>query len=269
MATEFASVLSAPPSGRHRCLVIDHQRYAQAVILRNRPVPWHDAVAYANFFNQAQDLLKPDFTLFDIGAMYEFLIDSDETLVKAMSARSRTGYALKTLLQDEDAAARVRDVVSVLSQTAAAPLALRVPSPLGWLARTHVLSGAGSVHDLTADHAENSSMYMADWLRRLSELPVSLLLLDTRGEGSEHQLPTVDLAAYTPIANVTDHYRWTLGERTHDGVRIAGSSLTGVAIPQDYWRDESATAPAGDFLIADIPPDAVPETVLAQLARLT
>ncbi|MET8246966.1 hypothetical protein ABZV31_22615 [Streptomyces sp. NPDC005202] len=268
MALDFVSVVSAPPSGRSTAVIIDHQQYARTVLLRGQPVPWGDAMAYSNFFGQAQALLKPDATLLDLGALYDFLLASDDALKTSMSARSRTGYALKTLLADEGLAGKALEFASVLSQTSSSPLVLQIPSPMLWLARTHELSGAGALDDLEADHAENMAMYVADWLRRLSALPVSLLLLDARWAGPG-RLPAVDLTAYTPISNITDHYRWTLGQRDDDGVRVAGRSVTGVAVPPDYWRSEGATAPVGDFLIADIPADAVPETVLAQLAHLT
>jgi hypothetical protein len=123
------------------------------------------------------------------------------------------------------------------------------------------------VTDLDADHAENAAVYVADWLRRLSGLPLSMLLLDERWTG-EAPLPVVADAAYKPVSNVTDHYRWAFGRRTWAGVTVLGSTITGTPVPAEYWLNEDATAPGGDFLLADIPANAVPETVLAQLAKL-
>jgi hypothetical protein len=268
MAIDLASIISAPPSGRRTAVIVDHQRYAQAIILRGQPIPWGDTAAYSGFFGQAQGLLKPDATLLDLGALYDFFLASDDGLKAAMSARSRTGYALKILLADAAAAKKTLEFANVLSQTSRAPLVLQIPSPMHWLALAHQAAGTGSLAGLDVDHAENASMYVADWLRNLSALPVSLLLLDARpGDGTD--LPTVDLAAYTPVSNITDHYRWTLGQRRDDGVTVAEASTTGVAVPLSYWHSTDADPPVGDFLIADIPADAVPETVLAQLARLT
>ena len=99
-------------------------------------------------------------------------------------------------------------------------------------------------------------------------LPVSMLLLDERWTGSG-ELPLVDSSAYAPVSNVTDNYRWALARRTHDEVHVLGSAVRGTVVPQDYWRSEAASAPSGDFLFAEIPADAVPETVLSQLAKLT
>jgi hypothetical protein len=136
-----------------------------------------------------------------------------------------------------------------------------------WLALTHQLSGAGTVADLSVDNAENAAMYVADWLRRLSMLPVSMLLLDERWLGTG-ELPLVDSRAYSPVSNVTDHYRWALARRTPDRMDILGSTVTATVVPQDYWLSDAASAPTGDLLFAEIPADAVPETVLLQLAKL-
>ena len=110
-------------------------------------------------------------------------------------------------------------------------------------------------------------MHVAGWLRRMSMLPVSMLLLDERWTGTDF-MPLVDSSAYTPVSNVTLNYRWELARRTCDGVNILGSSVTGALVPPEYWLSDAASASAGDFLFAEIPAHAVPETVLSQLAKL-
>jgi hypothetical protein len=267
MTVDFATIVSTPPSGRGSAVLIDHQTYAQAVILQGQPIPWTDPIAYSQFLGQAQGLLKPDTTLLDLGAFYHHTVANDVSLRSSLSARSRTGYALKTLLAEEKTALAALELVDVVSQTTRAPLIVQIPSPMLWLAQTHSLSGAGEVTDLDSDHAENAAVYVADWLRRLSGLPLSMLLLDERWTGAA-QLPVVDDAAYQPVSNVTDHYRWALGRRTSDGVTVVGSAITGTPVPAEYWLSEDAAAPSGDFLLAEIPANAVPETVLAQLAKL-
>ena len=267
MAIALASLVAAPPSGRGTAVIIDHQQYAQAVILRGQQVPWADPVAYAQFLGQAQGLLRPDATLLDLGTWYANALTTDDALRSSLSARSRTGFALKTLLADESSAGAALELASVVSQTSRAPLVLQIPSPMLWLALTHELSGAGTVADLDTDHAENAAMYVADWLRRLSMLPVSMLILDERWTGSG-DLPLVDSSAYSPVANVTGNYRWALARRTRDGLDVLESAVTGTMVPQDFWLSDATSASCGDFLFAEIPAQAVPETVLSQLAKL-
>ncbi|CAG7631926.1 hypothetical protein SIM91_42995 [Rhodococcus opacus] len=206
MTVDFDSVLSAPRSGRDRAVIIDHHEYAQSVFLRGQPVPWTDPVAYANFIGQAQGLLNPDVTLLDLGRFYSSRLTANNALREAMSTRTRIGYALKTLLADPGTAKQASELASVLAQTSKAPLVLQIPEPTVWLASTHEGSGAGSAEDIDVDDAENMSIYVADWLRGLAALPVSALLLDTRWTGSV--LPDVPLPTYSPMLNVTDHYRW-------------------------------------------------------------
>lgn len=222
--------MSDPPSGRDTAVIIDHQQYAQAVILRSQPIPWADPTAYSQFLGQAQGLLKPDTTLLDLGAFYEHALATNEALNSSLSARSRTGYALKTLLADGATAGAALELASVVSQTSRAPLVLQIPSPMRWLARTHQLSGAGTVTDLNVHHAENAAIYIADWLRRLSKLPVSMLLLDERWTGSG-ELPLVDSSAYAPLQR---HRQLPVGARAAHArrracPRICGQSNCGAA----------------------------------------
>ena len=267
--TDFASIVRAPSSGRTTAVLLDHWQYAQAVLLRGQPIPWTDAVQYAQFLKQAQGLLRPDSTLLDLGVWYAQALAADPVLQSAMAARSRRGFALKTLLADETLSAAAVELATVVSRTSAAPLVVQIPAPMVWLAQTHLQAGAGTVADLAAGAAENAAMYLADWLRRLSTLPVSLLLLDERWPGPG-VLPPVEPVAYTPIANVTAHYRWTFGRRMPDGIDVLGSALTGAVVPPSFWLDDHPQGPpSGDFLLAEIPAAAVPETVLARLAQLT
>src|SRR5664279_1156009 len=106
---DFSSIVSAPPSGRTTALVMDHERYAQTVILQGKPIPWSDPVAYSRFMGQAQGLLRPDTTLLDMGAFYDQALAGDRALSASLAVRSRPGYALKTLLAEAKTAARAFD----------------------------------------------------------------------------------------------------------------------------------------------------------------
>jgi hypothetical protein len=268
MSTDVGTLISTPSSGRSRPVHVDHLRYAQAVILQGQPIPWDEPVAFSKMMGQAQGLLRPDSTLLDLGAFYEHALGRNAALVSALSARSRTGFALKTLLADEGTAREALELAVVVSQTSRAPLMVQIPSPLWWLAQTHVLGGAGTAAELDADHAENAAMYVADWLRRLSDLPVHTLLLDERWIGPS-DLPALDAATYAPVTNVADHYRWTVARRSAESLDVLGSTVSGSAVPAEFWYSEGDPTYVGDFLLADIPADALPELVLSQLAKLT
>lgn len=267
MGIDFTSLVAAPPSGRTAALIIDHQDYAREIILRGSPLPWNDVTQYNNFFGQAQALLRPDTALVDLGAVYTHLLAHDDQLLTAMSDRTRVGFALRTLLLDEPTAAAALALVSVVARTASAPLVLQVPSPMRWLAQTHELCVGGAHGDISPAHAENMSVYFADWLRRFSSLPVTLLMLDSR-RADFLGLALDDLTAYTPILNLAEHYRWSVAERGDYAIEVAGTDLKGVVVPREYWLAENVAISAGDFLLAEIPREAEPETVLSRLAGL-
>lgn len=267
MTTDFRAVVSTPPSGRSKALVLDHHEYAQKVLLHGRPIPWGNVSQYTSFLVQAQALLKPDTTLVDVGALYTNLLLGMPGLVAAMSARARLGYALETLLSDETAGARAVELTGAIAQVSKEPLVLQVPSPLRWLTRTHELAGAGSRADIEPHHGEMASAYVAEWLRGLSTLPVSLLLLD----GRRADLPVLRLDVRRDDAPITCAARqlgWSVGQRTDEGVEVMGAKLWGATLPRRFWLSDDVSLPDGDFLVADLPGDAKPPTVLARLTAL-
>jgi hypothetical protein len=267
MSTKFDNVLTSPPSGRSVPLILDHASYGSTRILRGAPVPWSEPVECQSYFGQAQALLRPDTTLVDIGAAYDQHLASRPGLVGAMGARSRTGYALKTLLADDDLAASAVRLVEVLSETSRQPVVLQVPAPLRWLALAQTRTGDADLSAIEPDHGESASMYLADWLRRFEKLPVTLLLLDGRRNDDQALAGLVaeNLAAYTPVANAVEHYRWGLALRTDDELEFH-SGERGAVVPPTFWID--GVVPTGRALFAEVPADAEPELVLARLAHV-
>lgn len=267
-AVTLANIVPSPPSGRPKAVVFDHHGYASSVILRGRPVPWDNATTYAAFFAQAQGLLRPDAALLDLNRLYGHLTAGNSGLEAAMAARSRTGYALRTLLGDHDINRAVLEFVTVFAKTARQPVVLRLPSPMEWLMGTHHFSGSDDTSDLDADSAENASMYVSDWLRAFAALPIAGLLLDNRTPAGATRNVSVPLEAYTPIANLAGNYRWTLGQLDDGQARLHGDTAVGAYIPAQFWLDPKVELPAGDFYLSEIPGAASPEGVLARLETL-
>lgn len=267
MSTKFDAILASPPSGRSIPLILDHTSYGSTRILRGAPVPWSEPMQCQSYFGRAQGLLRPDTTLVDIGAAYDQQLATCPALIAAMGARSRTGYALKVLLADDELAAAAVRLVEVLGETSRQPVVLQVPAPLRWLALTQSHCGCDDLTAIEPDHGESASIYLADWLRRFENLPVTLLLLD----GRRSDIPMLSglvaesLAAYTPVANAAEHYRWGLALRTDHELEFH-SGDPGAVVPPSFWDD--GIAPQGRALFAEVPADAEPELVLARLALL-
>jgi hypothetical protein len=268
VTTSLTTLIAQPPSGRNRAFLLDSHDYARAVFLQGKPVPWQEPMAYANFFGQAQGVLKSDAALLSLDRFYAHELETNTELRHSMSAKSRTGYALRTLLGDADTTARVIELATIFSKTQREPVVVQIPSPMQWLVRTHSYSGATDVTGLDADDAENASMYVADWLRGFAALPLAGVLLDDRTGAGEPRTLSVPLETYSPIANVTDHYRWTLGQRRSDRVELRGTAASGSVIQPGFWLEDTQAPPEGDFLLSEIPATAVPEDVLTRISTL-
>ncbi|MBC7763090.1 MAG: hypothetical protein H7201_15115 [Candidatus Saccharibacteria bacterium] len=277
MATQLEHSLDAlvahPPSGRPRAVLIDSQDYAQAVMLQNKPIPWHDHTAYANFFSQSQRLLQPDFALLALDRFMSVALARNVPLQIAMAAKPRTGFALRTLLADAATSELVVAFAQVFEKTQSEPVVLQIPSPIQWLARTSVYAPQYDAVELNADDAENAAMYVADWLRGFAGLRLAGVILEdrpVRADGHEAGAiitPRVALDVYSPLANIADHYNWTLGLRDSSSVALRGTAA-GAFIPEEFWYGQNCHLGEGNFLFGEIPSDAVPEVVLSQMARI-
>lgn len=268
MSTDLVALITTPPSGRSRSVLLDGDDYAQAVLLQGRDVPTAEPMAFANHVRQVQDLLEPDAALLSLGPLYAARVATDTGLRTAMGSKSRTGFALRSLLADAALTARAIELVTLVTRTQHRPVVLQVPSPRMWLTTTHHFSGDANTDGLDSDDAENASMYVADWLRNFASLPLAAVLLDDRPTQTAPTPTVVPLQVYSPVANTTTHYRWTLAMRHTTRVELHGSDLTGGVVPTEYWLDDGVALPEGDFLLGEIPPTAVPEGVLKRVATI-
>jgi hypothetical protein len=149
------------------------------------------------------------------------------------------------------------------------PLVLAVPEPGAWAVAADAEANRkppGAADDETADAA---AVFAADMLRVFADTPVEgVLAASGRTE-----------AALAPILNVARHYRWDIGIRgdTPGGagpvvdfrIGACGPGIVGVPLPRSFWDGKPPPAVLGPgFWFAEVPADAVPESVLGRLAVL-
>ncbi len=267
MATSLDTLHEAAPSGRARPLLLDHGDYGTAVIRQGRPVPWTDLAALTGYFGQVNGLLGPDTTWVDVAAVYDAHLAAHPELVTAMGSRTRTGFAMRTLLADEEGIDLVLRTAGTLTEASRRRAVLAVPSPARWLARAHQLAG-NPLEAVDEDDADRASVYLAEWLGRLGSVPVDLVLLDARGGEDETPVETKEpVDGYSAISNLARHFGWSVAVRRDEGVEASEGDVRIGLVPESFWLD-GADLPDGAVLVATIPPSASPERVLDQLALL-
>jgi hypothetical protein len=227
-------------------------------------------------------MFRSDALLVDLAELYAWRVATDAALRTSMAARSRPGYALRTLLADDEARAVAVDALGAAAgASGSTPVVLSVPAPARWLSISAELAGQ-PVDVPDSDRADTAGMYMADLLRIFAAGPVDGLLLD------EGPAPAADLVhpdAYRPVLNVADHYGWPVLLCTaaapawpHGAVAgVAGwigpeppdrpAGTWGLRTADDFW---SGTDPAGDpdLVLAAVPADADPERVMGRVRAL-
>ena len=273
--------LDTPPSGRARPVWFDAAGYGQAKLLGGGAVPWDSPAELSAFFAKVQGMFGSDAILVDVADVFARRAAADEGLRAAMTARSRPGYALRTLLGDERARATAAEAAGVLAATSGAvPVILAVPAPGRWLAMVARQAGADPGPPGTA---ETAAMYCADLLRAFGGTGVDGLMLD---EGPAAADELADPEAYRSVLNVGEHYEWPVLVRAGAAPAWPHGGVSGVALwlgsapagqppgrwglvaGADFWA--GATPPAGaDVVLAPVPEQADPEAVMARVRALT
>ena len=173
--------LDVPPSGRARPVWFDAAAYGRARLLGGGDVPWPSRAELSSFFAKIDAMFHSDAILVDLADLFAQRIIADQQLRAAMAARSRPGYALRTLLADEQARGTAVEAVRVLAATSGpVPLVLTMPAPGPWLvaAAQQAQRDGSDPGPPDAGQAETAAMYSADFLRIFARTGVDGLLLD-------------------------------------------------------------------------------------------
>ena len=274
--------LDAPPSGRARPVWFDAAAYGQARLLSGGDVPWPSPAELSSFFAKIGGMFHSDAILVDLADLFAQRTNADQQLRAAMAARSRPGYALRTLLSDGQARGTAAEAVRVLAATSGpVPLVLTVPTPGRWLVAAAQQAGSDPGPP-DAGQAETAAMYSADFLRIFAGTGVDGLLLD------EGRVPAGELIhpeAYRPVLNVAGNYEWPVLVRTDAAAAWPHGPVPGVAVwlgsagpdersgrwgmvaGPDFWAGVTPPAEAG-LVLAPVPAEAEPEAVMKQVRAL-
>jgi hypothetical protein len=274
--------LDTPPSGRSRPIWYDPAAYGRAKLLGGGQLPWHSPAEVTAFFGKTQAMFGSDAMLVGIADVFAQRAAADEALRTAMAARTRSGYALRTLLGDEQARATAAEAVRALAATSGTvPLVLTAPTPGRWLVAAARQAGSDPGTPDTSQ-AETAAMYCADFLRTFAGAGVDGLLLD---EGRATADDLVPPEASRPVLNVAEHYEWPVLIRTDAAAAWPQGSVPGVAawlgsaapaepsgrwgiVPgAEFWDGAGPPADA-DLVLAAVPAGADPEAVMKRVRAL-
>jgi len=275
--TDLLASLASPPSGRRRAVWFDTLAYCRQKLLAGQPVPWGSPGELAAFYGKAQDMFGSDALLVDLADLYAQQ-GADDRLRQAMTARSRPGYPLRVLLADDTARAHGQQaVIALTAGRTTAPTVLALPAPARWLSDAAAQAGQEPAPP-DADRAETAAVYVADLLRIFAGAGVDGLLLD---EGPTVAADLVPAPAYQPVLNLAAHYDWPVFVRTDAAPAWPHGAVPGVvgwlgsAPPrqaegrwglvagEDLWADAD-----GDLVLATVPVDSDPETIMRKVRAL-
>jgi hypothetical protein len=267
-------------------LWLNYHGYAKHLLAGDDGNPWASAGAFLAFFSQAQGLLRPSVAILDVRDMYLTWLKTDTAARTELSGKRRPMAAMKYVFEAEKPRALLREIISAVAFQLkdSTPLVLSVPSPRHWFWLAASQSSGADI-DVSSDDAENAAVYLADFVRAFSDLPISGILLEERAEVTITEQDA--FTCYKPVFNVSKHYRWPVcvrlpkqgGPYQFDATDIAmvigaePSNPTGIVWAVDVsdaaWSASSLPALSSEqILFIDIPTNEVPEKVLDTLNKV-
>ncbi|WP_036516738.1 hypothetical protein [Nevskia soli] len=267
----------------HPLVWLDDLSYVERLLGGGR-IDWLDVAGLVALRRKAAGLLRAELTVLPAAAVAAAWIEAQPELRQAMASKPRPVVPLRTLLADPGLRARLDELIRALrAGLPGRPLVLALPSPRRWLAEAYSAAhGAGAVLSAGAEEIDTAAVYVAEFLRSFGESGLDAVLLQ-EALGAE-PASAAEISWYRPVLNIAGHYRWDLGLQLPDASGFAGPArdldfiiapqplsgcTLGVALDGEFWSGAAPPqVPAGGFLFAVVPTNAVPEQVLARLAVL-
>jgi len=249
---------------------LESSGYARRLLLGEGGDPWAEGAAkYLSWFTQARGLLRGDVAVVNVGDMFRSWLARHPALAGEMGAKKRATYPLRRMLEEEGPRALLDEVTVAVGAhlQGQVPLVLAMPAPGAWLVEAQRVAGRDAEMDEGA--VEDAAMYMADFLRCVSNRLVGGVLLEERGEPGPAD-------RYAPILNAARHYRWAVvgrgvapGQGAFDAVIGTDPASTGLDVGAGLFAGAGLPDPGqAQFLFAEIPVHHAPEAVLEAVARL-
>lgn len=245
-------------------LWLDDTAYAGRLLAGGHP-PWNDVSAAIAHLRSALGLLRSDVAAIDVWPVLQSWLEAHPALRTDLQQAAKPERAVRRLLEDPALQTHLVALIQGLGAASAGrPVALVMPGPLGWV-RAQMPNEV-----VDEDAIDAVAVYMAAFLRAFGGVRLDALLLDERADPTPPDLRE-------PLLNLARHYRWDVGLRlsqvedkpSSDGFVIAPQGGLGVELGALFWAGAPALEVAvGGFRFAEIPVDAVPETVLARLRPL-
>ncbi len=256
---------------------LDGMAYGSKVLLNDKPFPWTNVTEFVSSYGQLQSLLKPDVAPLPIADFLAQWLASHSSVLADMSGKKRIRFAIKKLLGMNGPRNMLREMVGSLCDSLSQPVVL-VLTPNGDLINwaNQMANQAEPVQICELD-VDSVSVYLADFLRIFAGLDVAGVLIRLP-EGTEVNAELLDL--YSPLINVSRHYKWAVGVQVDKPVSIDDSDsllnyvisnrseANGQVLDADFWSGGSFNKTPSNFYYAEIDPSLQPELVLERLASL-
>lgn len=270
---------------------IDFIHYANRLFAAERKNIWGNEDTYISIFSQGQSLVQSDVLTISIHNFYRQWLSDHMDLLQNYAGKKAT-FILKKIIAADEPKRIIKNVLAGLENlyNRSKPVALVVPSPQMWLNWLYA-NMRSEVPELKENEIEAAAMYTAEYLRDYSSFGLAAIVLEEDEKSSVHSFGSISL--YKPIINIVRHYQWATVllldgtvQKTiekHEDIDfflVKGSPFSelnsllqeheniGGGLNDSFWSGAPINAENALFVYGEIPEQAEPETVLAQLKRI-
>ncbi|WP_458413096.1 hypothetical protein ACNQFZ_20235 [Schinkia sp. CFF1] len=271
---------------------IDFIHYANRLFAAGRNNLWSNEDTYISIFSQGQSLIKSDVLGISIHNFYRTWLSNNMDLIQTYTGK-KTTFILKKIVAADEPKSVIKNVLSgfVNLYNGSKPIALVVPSPQLWLNWLYSTIRPEEVASLGENEIEAAAMYLAEFLRDYSSFGISTIVLEEDDQSSVRSSEMVTL--YKPVINIARHYQWSTGllidGTAHKDVNksndldfflIKGSDFSelspllqeneriGGGLNAQFWSGQQINTGNSTLVYGEVPENADPETVLAQLKSI-
>ena len=262
---------------------LDAWEYCRRLILNSERLAWNDNAALDDFIRKSDALLHSGINCLPLTDFLAWVVDAMPNLRTDMAEKSRTGYALKTLLSNEAVRQALIQAANIAENAVPnKPLVLAVPSPRYLTTWAYEYAHGKAPDVMGIDQADSGGVYLSDFVSCLGHTHLSAIVVNESGWHPDGWRE--ESSIYTPLRNVTGHQQWSLGVKIpfkpEDEATLANfdfaicplslssaSLKAGIWLGEEFWQSDSS-AVTEDFSFSVIPVDAIPEKVLEKRKRL-
>ena len=186
--------------------------YCSNLFVDDQPLSWGNGSDFDGFIRKSDALLNPGVNCLPLADFLEWVLEAMPNLKTKMAEKSRTGYALKTLLRNDELRKVLLQALRIAGDALPnKPLVLAVPAPRTLMIWAYRRAHGKTPETMGIDQSDSAAVYLSDFVSCLGQTDLSAIVVDEKNWDQEGWRE--ESTIYPPLRNVTGYQQWSLGRK--------------------------------------------------------